>query len=151
MPASGHHTLSGLLIVTPATRTASALTAAPGAFGGVFVGAQAEECRLSQLVVRRPFRVRQLCDELRSDPRRAGDARRWIERCAVGAHPFELGASLRERPRRNRASLEHEEVEHGVARWARARGAASLQQLETRDAVLIERHQLAVEHEISIG
>src|SRR5947209_17177132 len=90
MPSSGHQTLSGLLIVTPATRTPSALTAAPRALGGVFVGAQAEERRLSQLVVRRPFRVRQLRDELRSDPRRAADARRWIERCAVGAHSFEL-------------------------------------------------------------
>src|SRR5438067_5521 len=133
MPSSGHHTLSGLLIVTPATRTASALTAAPGAFGGVFVGAQAEECRLSQLAVP---------DE---PPREEERPRR------VRDESLELGASLRERPRRDRASLEHEEVEHGVARWARARGAASLQQLETRDAVLIERHQLAVEHEISIG
>src|SRR5437660_805266 len=53
--------------------------------------------------------------------------------------------------RRDRASLEHEEVEHRVARRARARGAAALQQLETRDAVFIERYQLAVEHEISIG
>src|SRR5438046_7899986 len=49
IPSSGHQTLSGLLMATPATLTASALTVPPGAFGRVLVGAEPEERRLTEL------------------------------------------------------------------------------------------------------
>src|SRR5256712_13986837 len=80
MPSSGHHTLSGLLMATPATLIGSTLTAAPGALGRVLVGAKTEERRLAQLAVRGPLGVCELRHELRPNPigvtdRRGGGAR----------------------------------------------------------------------------
>src|SRR5438093_154778 len=85
MPSSGHQTLSGLLMVTPATLTGSALTRAPGALGRVFVGAQPEECGLTEHSVGGPFGVHDLADELRPHPRCVTHARRRIE--GRGIHP----------------------------------------------------------------
>src|SRR2546430_7700887 len=76
MPSSGHHTLSGLLMTTPAILTTSALTAAPGALRWFFVGAEAKERRLAELAVRGPLGVRELGYELRPNPRGVTD-RRW--------------------------------------------------------------------------
>src|SRR5205814_6740412 len=90
IPSSGHQTLSGLLMATPATLHASALTVAPGAVGRVLVGAEREERRLTELAVGGPLRVHELGDELRPDPGRVLHARRWVERPLLRAQPLEL-------------------------------------------------------------
>src|SRR5467141_47475 len=90
MPSSGHQTLSGLLIATPATFTTSALTVPPGAFGRVLVGAEPEKRRLTKLAVGGPLRVHKLGHELGPHPGRVFHARRWIERRLLCAQPLEL-------------------------------------------------------------
>src|SRR2546430_2801710 len=97
MPSSGHHTFVGLLIATPATRTASALTRAPGAFGRSLVRAQPEERPLAKLAVGGPLGVGELRDEPRPHPCRPADPRRRVERRAVRAEPRELRGERRER------------------------------------------------------
>src|SRR5947209_7495398 len=96
MPSSGHQTLSGLLIVTPATRTALAFTLAPGAFGRALVRPQSEERGLPKLVAGGPLGVGDLCDELRADPDRVAHAGRGVEGRAVGAKRSELRRQQRE-------------------------------------------------------
>src|SRR5437899_3188125 len=97
MPASGHQTLSGLLIVTPAKRTGLALTLAPGALGRILVGPQSEERRLTELVVGRPLRIGDLRDQLWADPDRVAHGRRRVERRAIPAERLELRRQHRER------------------------------------------------------
>src|SRR5436853_4249794 len=90
MPSSGHHTLSGLLMTTPAILTTSALTAAPRALRWFFVGAEAKERRLAELAVGGPLGVRELGYELRPNPRGVTDRRWRIERRFVRPQPLEL-------------------------------------------------------------
>src|SRR5580765_7753426 len=90
IPSSGHHTLSGLLIATPATLTASALTIAPRALARRFVGAEAEECGLTELPVGSPLRVNELCDKVRTHPRGVAHSRRRIKGWRVRAKRCEL-------------------------------------------------------------
>src|SRR2546428_9921306 len=90
IPSSGHQTLSGLLMATPATLTASALTVPPSAFGRVLVGAEPEERRLTKLAVGGPLRVHELGDELRLHPGRVFHARRGIEWRLLRPQPLEL-------------------------------------------------------------
>src|SRR2546428_8492672 len=97
MPSSGHQTLSGLLIVTPAMRTGLALTLAPGALGRILVGPQSEERRLTELVVGRPLRIGDLRDQLWADPDRVAHGRRRVERRAIPAERLELRRQHRER------------------------------------------------------
>src|SRR5256712_8465197 len=71
-------------------RLSSNLTRAPGAFGRILVGAQAEEGRLAELVARGPLRVRDLGDELRPHPRGTADPgrrREWTARRAQAREP----------------------------------------------------------------
>src|SRR5207253_10095651 len=95
--SSGHQTLSGLLMGTPAILTVSALTRFPRALGRILICAQTEERGLPELSVRGPLGVRDLADELWTHPRRIRDARRRIERRSFGAEPFELRGELGER------------------------------------------------------
>src|SRR4029077_13326724 len=97
MPSSGHHTLFGLLIATPATSTVSALTIAPRAVARRFVGAESEESGLTELPVGGPLCVDELRDELRTYPRCVFHTRRRIERRHVRPQRREL---LRERVER---------------------------------------------------
>src|SRR5256885_10817862 len=90
IPSSGHQTLSGLLMATPATLTASALTVPPGAFERILVGAEPKERRLTELAVGGPLRVHELGDELRPHPGRVLHARRWIEGRLLRAQPLEF-------------------------------------------------------------
>src|SRR2546428_11863573 len=85
MPSSGHHTLSGLLMATPATLIGSTLTVAPGALGRVLVGAKTEERRLAQLAVRGPLGVCELRHELRPNPIGVTDRRWGVGRGVCGA------------------------------------------------------------------
>src|SRR2546430_3260422 len=89
MPSSGHHTLSGLLMATPAILTTSALTAAPGALRWFFVGAEAKERRLAELAVRGPLGVRELGYELRPNPRGVTDRRGGVQRAVVRPPPLQ--------------------------------------------------------------
>src|SRR2546427_6824154 len=84
MPSSGHHTLSGLLMATPATLIGSTLTVAPSALGRVLVGAKTEERRLAQLAVRGPLGVCELRHELRPNPIGVTD-RRWRVETGIGS------------------------------------------------------------------
>src|SRR5438132_1445552 len=71
-------------------RLSSNLTRAPGAFGRILVGAQAEERRLAELVARGPLRVRDLGDELRPHPggtAAPGRRREWTARRAQAREP----------------------------------------------------------------
>src|SRR2546428_3055297 len=90
MPSSGHHTLSALLIATPAIFPALALTLAPGALRGILVRPEAQERGLAELSIRRPLGVCELRDELRPDPRRVAYAWRRIERRTAGPKALEL-------------------------------------------------------------
>src|SRR5439155_270220 len=90
MPSSGHHTLSGLLIATPAIFPALALTLAPGDLRRVLIGAKAEERRLAQLAVSGPLGICELRDELRPDPGRVAYAWRRIERRTLGSKAVQL-------------------------------------------------------------
>src|SRR2546430_4030562 len=90
IPSSGHQTLSGLLMATPVTLTASALTVPPGAFERILVGAEPEERRLTELPVCGPLRVHELGDELRPHPGCVLHARRRIEGRLLRAQPLEL-------------------------------------------------------------
>src|SRR6267143_743501 len=90
IPSSGHQTLSGLLIVTPATLMASALTVPPGALRRILVAAQAEERRLTKLAVVGPLGVDELGDELRPHPGRIFHAWRRIEGWPLRSEPHEL-------------------------------------------------------------
>src|SRR6266513_2636234 len=97
IPSSGHQTLSGLLMATPATLTASALTVPPGAFGRVLVGAEPEKRRLTELAVGGPLRVHELGDELGPHPGRVLHARHWIEGRLLRTQPLEFGREHVER------------------------------------------------------
>src|ERR1700730_5769244 len=97
IPSSGHHTLSGLLIATPATLTVSALTIAPRALARRFVGAESEERRLTELPVGGPLRVDELRDEIRTHPRGVAHSRRRIKRRRVRVQRHELSRQLVER------------------------------------------------------
>src|SRR5438445_12529606 len=90
IPSSGHQTLSGLLMATPATLTASALTVPPSAFGRVLVGAEPEERRLTKLAVGGPLRVHELGGELRPQPGRVFHSRPGIEWRLLRPPPFGL-------------------------------------------------------------
>src|SRR2546425_2690794 len=90
MPSSGHHTLSGLLIATPAIFPALALTLAPDALRGILVRPEAQERGLAELSIRRPLGVCELRDELRPDPGRVAYAWRRIERRTLGSKALEL-------------------------------------------------------------
>src|SRR2546430_1255229 len=90
IPSSGHQTLSGLLIATPATFTDSALTVPPRALRRILVGAQTEERRLTKLAVGGPLGVDELCHELRPHPGRIFHARCWIEGWRLRSKPHEL-------------------------------------------------------------
>src|SRR3982074_2713104 len=90
IPSSGHQTLSGLLIATPATLMASALTVPPGALRRILAPAPTEERRLRKLAVGGPLGVDELCDELRPYPGRIFHARRRIEGWRLRSEPHEL-------------------------------------------------------------
>src|SRR3989454_5139683 len=90
MPSSGHHTLSGLLIATPAIFPALALTLAPDALRGILVRPEAQERGLAELSIRRPLGVCELRDELRPDPRCVAYAWRRIERRTAGSKAVQL-------------------------------------------------------------
>src|SRR5438445_1200208 len=90
MPSSGHHTLSGLLIATPAIFTGLALTLAPGALSRILVGPEAQERGLAELPVRCPLGVCELRDELRPHPGRIAYSWRRIERRTLGPKALEL-------------------------------------------------------------
>src|SRR2546430_15257022 len=88
MPSSGHHTLSGLLIATPAILAGLALTLAPGALRRILVSPEAQERGLAELPVRCPLGVCELRDELRPDPGRIVYAWRGIERWTISPKPL---------------------------------------------------------------
>src|SRR5438093_2163263 len=90
MPSSGHQILSGLVMVTPAISTASALTAAPRALDRRFVGAQSEERGLAKLSIGGPLGVHELRDKLRAYPGRVFHARRRVEGRLLRAQRLEL-------------------------------------------------------------
>src|SRR3989441_4722978 len=90
MLSSGHHTLSGLLIVTRAIFTGLGLTLAPGDLRRVLIGAKAQERGLAELSIRRPLGICELRDELRPDPGRVAYAWRRIERWTVGSKAVQL-------------------------------------------------------------
>src|SRR2546426_3301952 len=142
MPSSGHQTLSGLLIVTPATLTGLTFTPAPGALERVLVGPQSEEGRLPKLVVGGPLGVRDLPDELGADPHSIVHAWRRVERRAVDAEPFELRRQRREALTRESGSDLADEDE----------GPAAVEAHEQRAEMLpaAGRRRIAADHELRL-
>src|SRR5713226_7635973 len=142
MPSSGHHTFVGLLIVTPATRTASALTRAPGALPRILVRAQPEERGLAKLAVGGPLGVRELRDEPGPHPCGLPDLRRRVERRAVGAQARELRGERRERlPRVPGAHL---------ADVAQTRALVETDQQRAEMLAAALRWRIAADHELRL-
>src|SRR5439155_25902477 len=108
-------------------------------------------------LVRRAFVLRDdpfPAESLRLAVRRfpiADDAARQEDRTGAPAdETLERGAPVGERPVVKRAPGELEQIEDRVARARRPGGATALQQLKARDALVVERDELAVEDEVAV-
>src|ERR671931_1552989 len=104
MPSSGHHTLSGFEIATPATFTRSALTVRPGDLARGFVRSKSEEGRLPELAVGRPLRERELRHKGWTHPCRIPLAGSGLERRTHCAQPREPSRQIGERVAREARS-----------------------------------------------